>query len=63
MFIREFYSKLMSAQEKSGLFDALRRVSRLETEAVLAGTADPGWVEWPPTGDDSGSLGWQLNKA
>jgi hypothetical protein len=45
MFINEFHSRLR--QEKSRLFDALRRVSRLEKDALLAGE-EPGWVEWPP---------------
>jgi hypothetical protein len=62
MFISEFYSKLISGQERSGLFDALRRVSRLETRA-LQSTGTAGWAEWPPIDDGPGSGGLQLKKA
>lgn len=51
MFINEFYAKFMSRQERSRLFEALRRVSRLEAETVVSSdTGDPrfGWPEWPP---------------
>lgn len=61
MLISEFYSKLMSGQEGSRLFDALRQVSRLEKRTLLA-TGVAGWAEWPPI-DDPGSSGLQLNKA
>ncbi len=64
MFISEFYSKLVSGQEGSRLFDALRRVCRLETRALkMAGAATAGWQEWPPIDDDPESGGLQLKKA
>lgn len=62
MFIREFYEKLISTHEGSRLFDALRRVSRLETRALQA-TGAAGWHEWPPIDDDPESGGLQWKKA
>jgi hypothetical protein len=63
MFISEFYTKLISGQERSSLFDALRRVSRLEKRALLAsGEEPPGWAEWPPI-DDTEAGGLLLKKA
>ena len=62
MFISEFYSKLISSHEGSRLFDALRRVSRLETRALQA-TGAAGWAEWPPIDDGPESCGLQLKKA
>lgn len=53
MLINEFHVRLR--QEKSRLFDALRRVSRLEKDDLLAAEA-PGWVEWPPLGADGPEL-------
>ena len=61
MFIGEFYSKLMSG-DGNRLFDALRRVSRLERRALLA-TSAAGWAEWPPIDDDPEAGGLQLKKA
>jgi hypothetical protein len=46
MFIKEFHRRFMSKQEKSWLFDFLRRVSRLETKVLLA-SGTSGWHEWP----------------
>ena len=63
MFISEFYSKLMSGQEGSRLFDALRRVSRLEKRALMASGEEPGWAEWPPIDGDGSETGWQLTQA
>lgn len=62
MFISEFYSKVMSAQEGSRLFDALRRVSCLEKRAMQA-TGAAGWAEWPPIDDEPEASGFQLKKA
>lgn len=61
MFISEFYSKFVSGQENR-LFDALRRVSRLEKPA-LATSGSAGWAEWPPIDDGPGSGGLLLTKA
>lgn len=44
MFINEFHRKFV--QEKSRLFDALRRVSRLEAGPLLP-EEEAGWPEWP----------------
>lgn len=64
MFISEFYSKLTSGQERSRLFDALRRVSHLEKRALLAsGEEPPGWAEWPPVDEGSETSRWQLKQA
>jgi hypothetical protein len=60
MYINEFYTNFISkSQKETGrLFEALRRMSRLDKGAVLAGDGDGdpsrGWVEWPPTDDGSG---------
>jgi hypothetical protein len=62
MFISEFYSRLMTGQEGNRLFDALRRVSRMEKRALMATTSD-GWAEWPPIDDDPEAGGLQLKKA
>lgn len=62
MFISEFYSKLVSGQEGNRLFDALRRVSRLEKRALLA-SGEAGWAEWPPIEEGPESTGWMLKKA
>lgn len=46
MFIIDFYAKLTS-NERSRLFEALRRISRLEEQVFLeSGTV--GWPDWPP---------------
>ncbi len=46
MFINEFHRRFMSEQEKSRVFDFLRRLSRLETKPLLSCDED-GWHEWP----------------
>jgi hypothetical protein len=51
MSISEFNSRFTSGRETSRLFNALRRVSRLEVGAILAAEA-PGWAEWPPMDSD-----------
>jgi hypothetical protein len=54
MLINEFNSKFTSKNEKSRLFKALRRLSRLETQILLSSGAE-GWVVWPPDEDGSGA--------
>ena len=55
MAIREFHTAFTSRQEKGRLFDALRRVSRLERQALVPIGPEPGWPEWPPmTPEDPG---------
>jgi hypothetical protein len=64
MFISEFYAKFMSTQEGSRLFDALRKVSRLEKRALLAsGEEPPGWAEWPPIDEETDAGGLLLKQA
>jgi hypothetical protein len=46
MFIKEFYAKFISMQETRYVFEAMRRVSRLETRALLL-DEEIGWPEWP----------------
>lgn len=53
MFIKEFYPKFASKQERGLLFNALRRVSRLE-RPVLLGVGERGWPEWPMDPDPDG---------
>jgi hypothetical protein len=48
MFINEFYMKLISNQERSRLFDVLRRLRRLELRVFLSTDPEVGWPEWPP---------------
>jgi hypothetical protein len=53
MLIKEFYTKFASIQEKSRLFKALRRLSRLERGALLTSETEPqGWAQWPPIATD-----------
>jgi hypothetical protein len=49
MFISDFHKAFTSTQEKSRLFDALRRLSRLD-DRMFAEADDTarGWPEWPP---------------
>lgn len=51
MLIGEFNSKFVSEEERGGLFEVLRRVSRLDTQRLLA-TETSRWGEWPPDGSD-----------
>jgi hypothetical protein len=47
MFIKEFYAKFTSGKESDHLFDALRRMSGLETRTLLSSCPGRGWPEWP----------------
>lgn len=50
MFIKEFYSKFTSRQERSNVFDAMRRLSSLERPALSVEDDEwMGWPEWPCT--------------
>jgi hypothetical protein len=57
MFIKEFYATFISEKESNPLFDALRRVSRLETGALLSSCPEEGWPEWP-SGSERGWPEW-----
>jgi len=46
MLIIDFHTRFTSIQEKSRLFEALRRLSRMESPAFEDGGAQ--WPEWPP---------------
>jgi hypothetical protein len=45
MFIKEFYSRFISRQERSNVFDAMRQLSSLDRHALVDETL--GWPEWP----------------
>ena len=54
MLINEFVSRFTTKEERSFLFEILRRVSRLDPSVMQAtATPDPslGWVEWPAVSD------------
>lgn len=52
MLMKEFVSRFASKDERSFLFEILRRVSTLDPLAVTS--TDPAvWSEWPPMGDAS----------
>lgn len=55
MLMQEFVSRFASKNESSPLFEILRRVSRLDTRALLS-VDQFGWQEWPPI-DDPGDPG------
>lgn len=47
MKMEDFYKRLQSPQEKSSLFAALGRLSRLDNLKILAAsTTDAGWMYW-----------------
>jgi hypothetical protein len=51
MLMQEFVTRFSAQNEKSSLFKALRRISHLDSCALLASsTPDPSvaWTEWPP---------------
>ncbi|HEY3567594.1 MAG TPA: hypothetical protein VGP73_06650 [Thermoanaerobaculia bacterium] len=60
MLINEFVSRFTTKDERSFLFEILRRVSRLDPSVMQATTTDPtdpsqapGWVEWPSVSEDA----------
>lgn len=53
MSIQEFHAKLISRGEKSPLFEAMRRLSRLNDLKFLDQDL-LAWREWPPIDDPSG---------
>ena len=52
MLMQEFVTRFSAQNEKSSLFEALRRISRLDSRALTASTtpdqAPATWNEWPP---------------
>lgn len=61
MSMSEFIARFAAKDEKSLLFEALRRVGRLDRKVMLQDTVY-GWVEWPPV-DDPGSPGVRIAEA
>ena len=59
MSMHEFVSRFAAKNEKSFLFETLRRVGGLDRIAMLATAASSGWIEWPPVDapDDPSGLG------
>lgn len=55
MRIPEFYSRFACRNDRSVLFEALRRLSRLNDLKFLDQDA-LAWREWPPMDDPSGSM-------
>jgi hypothetical protein len=55
MLINEFVARFTTRDERSFLFEILRRVSTLDSSVMQATTAEPspGWVEWPALSDDA----------
>lgn len=53
MLIAEFSSRFAAEEETSILFQAMRRLSQLDKQMILAGEV-VGWGEWPPDPDDPG---------
>jgi hypothetical protein len=60
MLMNEFVSRFAAKNEKSFLFEILRRVGGLDRGSMVTATspstAPSGWIEWPPA-DDPGSSG------
>jgi hypothetical protein len=54
MSMSEFISRFAAKDDKSQLFEALRRIGQLDRMALQIMDA-PGWAEWPPTDDPGGS--------
>jgi hypothetical protein len=55
MLMQEFVMRFSAQNEKSSLFEALRRISHLDSRALAASTTSPDptqspvvWNEWPP---------------
>jgi len=61
MSMSEFVSRFAAKNDKSQLFEALRRVGQLDRRALLLTSVD-GWAEWPPV-DDPGSSGIRMARA
>ncbi|HEY9420744.1 MAG TPA: hypothetical protein VIW92_04970, partial [Thermoanaerobaculia bacterium] len=57
--IQEFSSRFAAEEETSPLFQAMRRLGQLDSEAILAGEAT-GWGEWPPDDPDDPGGGTRL---
>jgi hypothetical protein len=61
MSMSEFVSRFAAKDEKSPLFEILRRVGQLDRRALLLSALD-GWAEWPPV-DDPGDSGIGMARA
>ena len=56
MFIQEFYTRFISKHERSRLFDAIRQVSRLESQVLLYDDEAVRWPEWPQIGSEDAGM-------
>lgn len=56
MSMSEFVSRFAAKDEKSPLFEILRRVGQLDRRALLLSAVD-GWAEWPPVDDPGSGIG------
>jgi hypothetical protein len=61
MLINDFVTRFAAKNDKSQLFEALRRVGQLDRQVLLQSAVD-GWAEWPPV-DDPGSPGVGMARA
>jgi len=59
MQIHEFQSRFVSRDERSVLFNALRRLSRMSDLKFLS-MAEYAWPGWPPDGGPSAAEGRPL---
>jgi hypothetical protein len=62
MLMSEFDNRFTNKNEKSFLFEILRRVGRLESKGMLAATSD-GWMVWEPEPSPSDGPGVGLARA
>lgn len=61
MLMQEFVTRFAAQEEGSVLFEILRRISRVDPQAVVADPT-PGWIEWPPV-DGSSTAGIGIARA
>lgn len=57
MLINEFDRRFVAKDEKSFLFEILRRVGRLDQRAMLATAQDSGWAVWQDPPVDGSCMG------
>jgi hypothetical protein len=56
MSMSEFVSRFVAKDEKSPLFETLRRIGQLD-RLTLTSVDSPGWAEWPPMDDPGSGIG------
>jgi hypothetical protein len=62
MLMSEFDNRFTDKNEKSFLFEILRRVGCLESKGIMAATLD-GWMVWEPDPSSSDGSGVGLARA